>query len=241
MSYKVEKSLYGKIERQLLTAGFELRKITIEPGPDFSAGHAEIRGNNHSLLRGIFGGSSSVEAYLEIDHLGNNIWYVKSAVNPRRPIMSRHRLDLEFLVCSEGDIPKSRKKELTQKGRQKQQSSSVPETKWKAALPNGATVEFIGICENPSVGKQWWGPDGSPLDYVPYINTEPYGRPRADRKIYEFAWRIKMPTGSNATTHSLEGSMGSYYRQISDRYGNRIIEGLSTSGYGFDKSRQKPR
>jgi len=236
---KVEKSLYGEIERQLLTAGFELGKITIEPGPDFSGAHAEIYGNNYSFLRAIFSGSSSVEAYLQIDYLGNDVWYVKSALNPRRPIMSRRRIDLEFLVCSQDKIPNSMEEELIEKGRRKQQSYSVPETKWKAALSNGATVEFIGICENPSAGRQWWGPDGSPLDYVPYINTEPYGRPHEDRKIYEFAWRIKCPAGSNATTHSLEGSMGSYYRQISDRYGNRIIEGLSAGGYGFENSRQK--
>jgi len=236
---KSEKFIYSEIEKQLSYAGFELSRLKLEPGPDYSAGHAEIRGDNHSLMRSILGRSSSVEAYLKIDYLGNDIWYVKSAVNHRHPIMSRQRLDLEFLACSQDKIPNSMEQEFLEKGRQKQLSFSVPETKWKAALPNGATVEFIGICENPSAGRQWWGPDGSLLDYVPYINTEAYSRPHADRKIYEFAWRIKMPTGSNATTHSLEGSMGSYYRQISDRYGNRIIEGLFAEGYGFNKSRQK--
>ncbi|MFC1634942.1 hypothetical protein ACFL5Z_08875 [Planctomycetota bacterium] len=236
---KVEKSLYGEIERQLLNAGFTLRRITIEPGPDYSAGHAEIRGNSKSFLHKIFGGSSSVETYMNIDYLQNDLWYARSVAHPRHPIMPRPELDLEFLARSEGLIPDSGKKEFIEKGRQKQQPIPFPETKWRAALPNGAIVEIIGICENPSAGKQWWGPDGAPLDYVPYINTEPYGRPREDRKIYEFAWRIEGPAGSNATTHSFEGSKGSYYRQIHDRYGNEIEDGLYAEGYGFDKSHQK--
>jgi hypothetical protein len=237
---RIEKYLYTEIDKQVRKAGYELRNLSVEPGPDYSAGYAEVRGYNQGFLRGILGRPSSVEAYLKIDYLGNDIWYAKSAVNPLRPIPARQRLDCEFLICPQGDVPTPTRKELIEKGRQKQQQDgSVPESKWKAVLSNGATVEFIGICENPSAGKTWWGPDGSGLNYVPYINTEAYGRPREDRKIYEFAWRTTSPRGNQAVTYSLEGSTGSYYRQIHDRYGDRIIEGLSANGYGFDKSQQK--
>ena len=236
---QVEKSLYGQIEWQLLSAGFKLRRITIQPGPDYTAGHAEIRGSSKSFLYKIFGSHTSVEAYLNIDYLQNDIWYAKSVSHPRHPIMPRPELDLEFLVCPEGPLSNSKEKEFIENGRQKQEPTPIPETNWKATLPNGAIVQFIGVCENPSAGKRWWGPDGGPLDYVPYINTEPYGRPREDRRIYEFAWRIERPAGTNATTHSFEGSKGSYYRQIHDRYGNKVRDGLSAEGAGFDKSRQK--
>jgi hypothetical protein len=237
---RIEKFLYMEIDQQVHKAGYGLRNLTVKPGPDFSAGHAEIRGNSKSVLHKILGGSSSVESYLNIDYLGNNIWYAKSEAHPLHPIMPRRELELEFLICSEKSISNSKEKEFLTKGRQKQQQfAPVPETPWKVTLSNGTTVEFIGICENPSAGKQWWGPDGSLLDYVPYINVESYGRSREDRKIYEFAWRIQRSAGSGATRYSMEGSKGSYGKQIRDRYGNRIIEGLSAEGYGFDTSHQK--
>jgi len=126
---------------------------------------------------------------------------------------------------------------------QKPLSVAIP-SKWKVKLPNGATVQFIGICENPSAGKQWWGPDGTPTDYVPYINTEAYGPSRDDRKIYEMVWSVrfpKIPDGSNGggTTTSLEGSMGSYGRSVRDKYGNRVQGNFSTGGYSFKNSRRK--
>ena len=237
---RAEKAIYGRIERNVRKAGFEPYHLKVEPGPDFSAGHAEIRGRNSSALRGFFGGSSSMEAYLKIDYLGNDVWCAKSARHPQRPIMPRRILDLEFLVHPTAEITNSQRKDLLAKGRKLQQFELTAPSKWKATLANGATVEFIGICENPSAGKQWWGPDGSPLDYVPYINTEPYSQPRTDRKLYEFAWRINYSSrGGSATRYSFEGSKGSYYRQVRDRYGNRIIEGLRAEAYGFEKSRRK--
>jgi len=237
---KNEKFLYLEIERQVRKKGYTLRSLKVEPGPDFSAGHAEIRGHNNAFLRSFWGRVSSVKTYLNIDYLGDNIWYAKSVAHPLHPIMRRRELKLEFLICPEGNLLDSREKEFLTKGRQKQQQfAPVPETPWKVILSNGTTVEFIGICENPNAGKQWWGPDGSPLDYVPYINAEPYDRAREDRKIYEFAWRIQRSGGGSATRYSIEGSTGSYGKQIHDRYGNRIIEGLSAEGHGFDASRQK--
>ena len=236
---RIEKHLYMEIDKQIRRAGYELYSLKVEPGPDFSVGHAELRARNSGFLKQFFGGSGSVESYLQIDNLGNDIWYAKSAANPRRPMLSRRQLSLEFLICSEEEISESQQKELIEKGNQIQrQLSFVPESKWKAELPNGTKVEFIGVCENPSAGKQWWGPDGSPLNFVPYINTEPYGRPGEDRKIYEFAWRVTNTPNIYGSTHSVEGSQGSYYHAIYDRYGNHIIEGLQAEGFGFDKMRQ---
>ncbi len=37
-----------------------------------------------------------------------------------------------------------------------------------ARLPNGITVELLGVCENPSQDRRWWRPDGSPLAERPY-------------------------------------------------------------------------
>ena len=39
---------------------------------------------------------------------------------------------------------------------------------YKARLPNGTTVELLGVSDNPSQGRPWWRPDGSPLPERPY-------------------------------------------------------------------------
>ena len=39
-------------------------------------------------------------------------------------------------------------------------------------LRNGVTVELLGVCEHPSVGRQWWRPDGSPLTERPYDDED---------------------------------------------------------------------
>jgi hypothetical protein len=43
--------------------------------------------------------------------------------------------------------------------------SGSPEDKWKyfVTLPNGVTVELVGVCDWPKEGKRCWRPDGSQL------------------------------------------------------------------------------
>ena len=58
-----------------------------------------------------------------------------------------------------------------------------------ANLPNGVTVELIGICEHPSEGKQWWRPDGTLLASAPYEKAYGYAEPNVEND-YEFAVRF---------------------------------------------------
>ncbi|MBL7154796.1 MAG: hypothetical protein ISS79_13860, partial [Phycisphaerae bacterium] len=212
---KVEKLLYQEIEKEVLTAGVTVRSIKTEPGPDYSAAHAEVGVRTEGFFRGMFGGYYRGDIYLKIDHLEDDIWFAKTAVNPQRPWLRRGQIDLEFLICPSAPIPDSKRAELLEKGRTIQKPLATAPSKWKTTLPNGATVRFVGICENPSAGKQWWGPDGTPIEYVPYVNSEAHGQPRDDRKTYEMVWEIKfpqMPDGSSGggTSTNLEGSLGSY-------------------------------
>ncbi len=39
---------------------------------------------------------------------------------------------------------------------------------FEARLPSGITVQLLGVSENPSQGRPWWRPDGSPLPQRPY-------------------------------------------------------------------------
>lgn len=242
---KVEKALYQQIEKEVSSAGFMLRDLTVEPGPDYAAAHAEVGVRTEGVFRGMFRGYYGADIYLKIDHLGDDIWYAKTAPHPvRGALPGRDKIDLEFLIRPAAPIPDSQRAALLERGRNIQQDTAViAPSKWNVTLPNGATVEFIGLCENPSAGKKWWGPDGSPLEYAPYFNYEAYDGPREDRKIYEMAWKVEfpqMPDGSSGggTETRLEGLVGSYSRPIRDRYGNQIYN-LNAEGYAFEKSRAK--
>lgn len=61
---------------------------------------------------------------------------------------------------------------------------------WKVTLPSGVTVEMIGVSENPSDGKPWWGPEGSPLLQRPYTHLGASVTPGPDRRGNEFAVRL---------------------------------------------------
>jgi beta-lactamase regulating signal transducer with metallopeptidase domain/preprotein translocase subunit SecD len=75
--------------------------------------------------------------------------------------------------------------------------------RWKSeyivALPNGVTVELLGICQHPGKGKQWWQPDGT------LLKQPPFDVGQIDAKVadwfkseYEFAMLVHNPSGVNA-------------------------------------------
>ncbi len=217
---RVEKLLYSEIERQLLNAGFELRELKVEPGPDFSAGHAELRAATQSLLSGIFGDRAPGRAYLRIDDLSKDIWYVKSGPDPKWPIPPRRQIDLEFLVCPVRKIPKSQYDELLAKGRDKQQAVPRPSPKWQAVLSNGITVELLGICEHPNIDQKWWLPDGSPLQEPPFAkSTCRFSHGHQKVKVYCFAWRNSTVEYQTSRT---AGSTGGGSGMMIDKYGSYI-------------------
>lgn len=235
---RVAKRLYLELEERVSREGCTLYHMKVECGPDYTAASAELRARRTGWFNVFRRGPNSAHAYVKIDSLGDDIWYARSAPDPHHPVRRPDSIDLEFVLSADGPILKQRQQDLLAQGREKQQETAKHESKWKMELPNGAAIEFIGVCENPSGGRQWWGPDGSPLDFVPYVNYEPYGHGREDRKIYEFAWRIHLPRqGPSGTRSTMEGAMGSYYHAVYDRYGNPLHAGLEAHGYGFDEER----
>lgn len=58
----------------------------------------------------------------------------------------------------------------------------------KATLPNGVTVELVGVCEHPSEGKQWWGVDGQAIAR-PYERLNRNER-SGDSELYEVVYRL---------------------------------------------------
>jgi len=82
---------------------------------------------------------------------------------------------------------------------------------WKVVLPNGASVELIGLAESPSAGKDWWGPDGRPLAERPYFpQSDPFGgKTWKDRRALELCYRVNISgPGENATFVSVAGNNG---------------------------------
>jgi len=237
---RAEKRLYQEIDRRISMQGLRLWELNVTCGPDYTAASATLRAGRSGVLSAFRDGPPSAHVYLQIDSLGNNVWYAKSAPHPLRPMPQRLLLDMEFLISATGQVPKKDRPTLLAEGRRRQREIRPQSpSEWRVNLPNGVTIEFIGLCENPSGGRQWWGPDGSPLGFAPYVNYEPYGMQREDRTVYEIAWRIHAPEQGQSSIHSsFEGTVGSYGREVHDRYGNRIFGGLQDTGCAFDRSRE---
>jgi hypothetical protein len=235
---RAEKRLYEGIEGYLSTKGLRLGILTLIHGPDYTAARAQLSASSGGL-RNILRSGSGGSVWLNIDYLGNDVWYTRSTQLPQHPMPIPPRLDLEFLIPVAGQIAKKDIPALLAEGRRKQQDLQPP-SKWRVNLPNGASIEFIGVCGNPSGGKPWWGPDGSPLGYAPYVDREGHDSPPGDIAAYEMAWRIHPVQGPGSGTRvSFEGRSSSGRRQVYDRYGNLLREGLEAHDYVCDKSRTK--
>ena len=71
-------------------------------------------------------------------------------------------------------------------------------SKFKTTLPNGITVELVGISEYPSAGKKWWRGDGSILENAPYdgVNIDITSFAYEDKRQIELALKLKNQTGA---------------------------------------------
>ena len=87
------------------------------------------------------------------------------------------------------------------------QNSALTTQNYTATLPNGVTVELLGVCEHPSFGKQWWLPNGEMLNKRPYPKMETsHTHPDAGRKALEAAIQVH---GSDAAIGFRVGVTGS--------------------------------
>jgi len=193
----VEKELYLEIERQFSALGHDLTHIRVYEGPAMTAAWAKAEGRKLSWFNKVFRGRRTVSktsaVALKIDYLGDDVWYLVSDPNRRSRIRDK-QLDVEVLVKAEGTLSRKKRKEWIRKGRMAAKIRPDQPSPWRATLDNGISVELIGICANPSNGRQWWGPDGGILDYIPYYRIYPrYHRP--DERAYDFAYKVIWPDG----------------------------------------------
>jgi hypothetical protein len=69
------------------------------------------------------------------------------------------------------------------------------ENDFKATLPNGVTVELIGVCEHPSKNKKWWRPDGKILsaDQTPSEYSRMTVKPDENEQARELSMHFSGP------------------------------------------------
>lgn len=243
---RVEKRLYQAIEAYITRKGYLLSGVRITPGPDYSAatGWANTHRTGWALRLRLAPKDTSTR--LLIDHLGNDIWYVRTA--PPQPIepSPRPSIEMELLVSATGRIPRRDRQKLLAEGRAKQAPESRPPSKWQVTLPSGARVELIGVCESPSGGKAWWNPDGNPLGYAPYINYEHHtfqyerrsvrAKKIARMKAYEIAWQAYRVEESILPNLRIKRfHIGSFFNEVQNRYG-RVLFSPDSECFAVDES-----
>ncbi len=232
---EIEPQIYREMEWLANGLGMELYRLEVEAGPDFHAAHALVRGHK-SGISAIFSSNNSFYAFFKFDYLGDGIWYAKNW--PHITQGFNRTEEFEMLITKEDNIPED-KEEWLKKGRKIQSAPLSVKTLFKHDLPNGATIEFIGICENPSAGKTWWYPDGSKREKEPFYNLREAMADRPDRNRFELVYRITNPPGTSGrqTSTSFEGSNGSGYISLEDRYGENIY-GIECSINSFNKEQK---
>jgi hypothetical protein len=235
---RVEKRLYQEIYRKASDAGYHLTSLELQCGPDYAGAFAKVTARSPSVVPGITFYPRMAQAYLRIDSLGQDIWYAKSQRFSGLPNASY--LDLEFLVSAQEEIPAQNVTALLQAGQDKQRRiAQPPPSRWHIDLPFGASFEFLGLCENPSAGRSWWGPDGSPLDEAPHVNDQAHPCSMEDHVVYEIAWRIRQsPSGQPRVTAYLLRAQ-SVPLIVPDHYGNSMPPEQSAQACVFDRTRTK--
>ncbi|HUT31300.1 MAG TPA: hypothetical protein VMX13_16010 [Sedimentisphaerales bacterium] len=162
---KVEKRLYWEIERRIVERNYVVVSLKIEAWAGRGTGRGELLSGEKSGFIRQRPREKAPDLLLKIDYVGDGVWYVQGI--EKHPERIGKELSLEFLVAAKGEIAKDRYRVLLAEARRKYSAVRKWRAKWTASLASGVKLEVAGICEFPSVGRKWWGPDGKGLDYEP--------------------------------------------------------------------------
>jgi len=187
----LQKPLYQALEQEAIRRGYEVTRISVQPGPDYTAGLAGIRvqarpvGRAHRFWSFLRRRNLSAVPYffLTVDALGDGRWHCLTTQIPKGAGPRRTQIEFDFYV--------------EQAERDREVSLPRPEPQlgmspWSVVLDGGTCVELIGVCANS--GSTWWAPDGSALEDWPgfFGSAE-----RQNRMMFEIsarsAQRRRMP------------------------------------------------
>jgi hypothetical protein len=109
-----------------------------------------------------------------------------------------------------------------------------PPSKWSRTLPDGTTVELLGVCD--PVTREWWTPDGKPIA-EPICDVRDEGQTDNRRRQRAFAVRVLGPD-INPTVEFLHdpysGGLGG-----SARKGGKEVPGVEMQSLDFPKGMSK--
>jgi beta-lactamase regulating signal transducer with metallopeptidase domain/Leucine-rich repeat (LRR) protein len=96
-------------------------------------------------------------------------------------------------------------------------------SQYKTTLPNGTTVELIGLCQHPSENKQWWKPDGNKLANTPYEIKNVSVSTMFYRKALEAVIKVDGFDNGIGFRYKIEGTQNSGSSGSGDQKLNGII------------------
>ena len=242
---KAEKQIYWEIERQTAQQDYVLTHLRIKLYDDRATARGEIATHYRSgriLPSQLRGRNMFPDPLLKIDHVGGSIWYVQG-IEKTSKSWSKN-LDLEFIVSAKGRIARSKYKKLLSEVRRKHSAVRKPRKEWTVALANGVRLELAGVCDYPSPGKKWWGPDGTSLGYEPIYflnehddrwNDLPEEYKLGDELRMEVAFAISWPNGMS-DDRVLEIPLGGGNRF--SRSGSLAEEEVLVRPYSCERGRQ---
>jgi beta-lactamase regulating signal transducer with metallopeptidase domain len=212
--------------------------VQVSNDPTFKANVITLFNNDHdnSASMGIGGDKNYIEMPEGklVDARGKRVRYVRlysngSATNPYNDYVEvevyavpdttiqTHATDGETAPDGHSERSKESNK-LTPPQAFADPNSQLPFT---ASLPNGVAVELVGLCEHPSEGKQWWAPDGLPLEQK--ITTKDSSHYEDKNKAFEIAYRISFPQGMTIDMPKVKGSTAQSGLEVTSPDGLKAI------------------
>jgi hypothetical protein len=175
---RLQKPLYQALEQESLRRGNKVMRISVQPGPDYTAGLAGLRmqarpaGRARRFWSFLRARRLSTDpcCFVTVDALGDGRWHCLSTQRPKGGGPRRTQIEFDFYVEQPDKEP-----ELSLPRKEPQMGSSP----WTLTLAGGTRVELIGVCAHS--GSHWWAPDGSMLDNWPGF----YGSEGRNRIISE--------------------------------------------------------
>ena len=228
----LQKPLYQALEQEVIQHGYEVKRISVQPSPDYSAGLAGI-----SLQGGPTGRVSRFWSFVRrrskvpvpvpalpdlffiIDAVSDGRWRCRTAQRPENSRSGRMQIGFDFYI----ELPKSMPEAVPPRA-----GPELDTPQWCVDINNGTRVELIGVCAN--LGTAWWAPDGSVLDNWPgYFISDGYDRIVYDLKSSSSAQRVRRRGMSSG--HDGDGERTAVILRVPSSVGFGNSAGHSYSGF----------
>ncbi len=203
----------SQLRIHLATQRWKEIHLSMRPNPDFQRGRIEVKAvseTNGPLRHTMFGGNG-----YDLQYLGGETW----------ALLGRGVLEGDNMALS-GDP-----KENVETWREAFVRTQAEHEQWlkhlhtwdprfTATLADGTQVELIGLSEGAGRDAKWWCPDGTPLDWQPYVIPEERRYLRSQNHDYvppqindiAYAYRITPPLYRK--NESIRTGRGSFARSM---------------------------